>query len=76
MFLTQTGREGGCPVQHDQPRRVISECPMRDGGDNQGVWVSECPATAGQLVHPEMGDIDPKNMVNGIKLPNTHLVKI
>ena len=49
---------------------------MRDGGDNQGVWVSECPATAGQLVHPEMGDIDPKNMVNGIKLSNTHLVKI
>ena len=40
---------------------------MREGGDSQGVWISECPATTGQLVHPQMGDIDPTNMIHGIK---------
>ena len=51
-------------MKHDQPQRVISECPMREGAQNQNAWISECPATAGQLVDPQMGDIDPTNMVS------------
>ena len=51
-------------MKHDKPQRVISECPMREGAQNQDVWISECPATAGQFVRPQMGDIDPRNMVS------------